>query len=162
MIKVFVALGANLEQPIQQLQSAVSALTAIAESEAIEVSNFYQSTPMGDVIQPDYINAVASFETTQPPLALLDQLQAIENNQGRVRIERWGPRTLDLDLLLYGDQTVDHPRLTIPHYGMKQRSFVLIPLADLVPQLILPCGTSIKQLISTKMRSELQQVHLDH
>ncbi len=162
MEKVFVALGANLEQPLAQLQSAVAALKAMDDCHELVVSPFYQSTPMGDVPQPDYINAVVSFSTSLAPIALLDALQEIENNQGRVRIERWGPRTLDLDLLLYGNQQIEMPRLIVPHYGMKLRSFVLVPLADIAPELVLPCNTSIQSLIDTNMRAELQQVSLDH
>lgn len=162
MNQVFVALGANLAQPLAQLQSAVAALQAMDDCHNLVVSPFYRSTPMGDVVQPDYINAVVGFSTSLSPLALLDALQAIENNQGRVRIERWGPRTLDLDLLLYGEQCIDEPRLTVPHYGMKQRSFVLIPLADIAPDLVLPCHTPVMGLIDAKMQTELQQISLDH
>lgn len=162
MEQVFVALGANLAEPLAQLQSAVAALKAMEHCYDLQVSPFYRSAPMGDVVQPDYINAVVSFSTSLSPIELLDALQAIENNQGRVRIERWGPRTLDLDLLLYGQQQIEQPRLTVPHYGMKQRSFVLIPLADIAPDLVLPCHTPVMDLIDAKMQTELQQVSLDH
>ncbi|MGL6122272.1 MAG: 2-amino-4-hydroxy-6-hydroxymethyldihydropteridine diphosphokinase [Shewanella sp.] len=162
MPRVYVALGANLENPKAQLDNAVTALSALALAKSLVVSPYYHSTPMGDVVQPDYVNAVASFDTAFAPLALLDALQHIENTQGRVRLEHWGPRTLDLDLLLYGNEKIDIPRLKVPHYGMKTRSFVLVPLAAIAPHLILPCNTAISSLIDTKMLAELQQLGIDH
>ncbi|MGR6501060.1 2-amino-4-hydroxy-6-hydroxymethyldihydropteridine diphosphokinase [Shewanella sp. Koi 1] len=162
MTQVFVALGANLEDPKTQLDNAVAALSALAENQSLKVSPYYGSAPMGDVVQPDYINAVASFETSLAPIALLDALQEIENTQGRVRKERWGPRTLDLDLLLYGDAIIDEPRLKVPHYGMKERSFVLVPLAAIAPDLVLPCKTPLRSLISEKFLAELQLLGNDH
>ncbi|ASK68055.1 2-amino-4-hydroxy-6-hydroxymethyldihydropteridine diphosphokinase [Shewanella bicestrii] len=162
MTQVFVALGANLEDPKAQLDNAVAALSALAENQSLKVSPYYGSAPMGDVVQPDYINAVASFETSLAPIALLDALQEIENTQGRVRKERWGPRTLDLDLLLYGDAIIDEPRLKVPHYGMKERSFVLVPLAAIAPDLVLPCKTPLRSLISEKFLAELQLLGNDH
>ncbi|MEZ9139391.1 MULTISPECIES: 2-amino-4-hydroxy-6-hydroxymethyldihydropteridine diphosphokinase [unclassified Shewanella] len=155
---VYVALGANLNEPVQQIQDAVLALKKIALDAIVNVSPLYRSVPMGDVEQPDYVNGVAQFNTDLAPIALLDALQAIENTQGRVREIRWGPRTLDLDILLYGTQIIDEPRLSVPHYGMKQRSFVLIPLADINQQLILPCSTELKSLITREMRAELIQI----
>ncbi|AAN53947.1 2-amino-4-hydroxy-6-hydroxymethyldihydropteridine diphosphokinase [Shewanella oneidensis MR-1] len=162
MTQVFVALGANLEDPKAQLDNALMALSSLAENQSLKVSPYYHSTPMGEVVQPDYINAVASFETKLTPLALLDALQHIENTQGRVRKERWGPRTLDLDLLLYGDAIIDEPRLKVPHYGMKERSFVLVPLAAIAPDLVLPCKTPLQSLISEKFLAELQLLGNDH
>lgn len=162
MTLVFVALGANLEDPKAQLDNAVTALSALAENQSLKVSPYYGSAPMGDVVQPDYINAVASFETTLAPISLLDALQEIENTQGRVRKKRWGPRTLDLDLLLYGDAIIDEPRLKVPHYGMKERSFVLVPLAAIAPDLVLPCKTPLRSLISEKFLAELQLLGNDH
>jgi len=162
MTQVFVALGANLEDPKAQLDNALMALSSLAENQNLKVSPYYHSTPMGEVVQPDYINAVASFETKLTPLTLLDALQHIENTQGRVRKERWGPRTLDLDLLLYGDAIIDEPRLKVPHYGMKERSFVLVPLAAIAPDLVLPCKTPLQSLISEKFLAELQLLGNDH
>ena len=155
MTRVFIALGANLDSPEQQLNSACRALFALAKPNTFEVSSYYRSAPMGEVEQPDYVNAVATLETDLEPLALLDELQRIELEQGRQRLVRWGPRTLDLDLLLYGNDTIEIPRLTVPHYGMKERSFVLIPLAELAPELILPCGTPLQQLLTPALQSEL-------
>lgn len=162
MTQVFVALGANLADPKAQLDNAVLALSKLAENHSLKVSPYYRSTPMSEVVQPDYINAVASFETLLAPLALLDALQHIEHTQGRLRAEHWGPRTLDLDLLLYGDAIIDEPRLKVPHYGMKERSFVLVPLAAIAPDLVLPCKTPLHRLISEKFLAELPLLGNDH
>lgn len=156
MTRVFVALGANLAEPESQLNRACEALLSLAAPGSFRVSPYYASKPMGEVVQPDYVNAVACLDTELAPLALLDALQAIEAEQGRERLVRWGARTLDLDLLLYGNEVMHSERLTLPHYGMKERSFVLVPLADLEPELILPCGASVSSLIPASMRDELQ------
>ena len=161
MTKVFVALGANLRDPISQIDDACNAILSIAKPNSFQVSRYYSSVPMGEVEQPDYVNAVASFETERNPIELLDALQAIENQQGRVREVRWGPRTLDLDILLYGNQIIQSERLIVPHYGIKQRSFVLIPLHDIAPNLSLPCGTTVASLINIQMRNELQPLDTD-
>ena len=158
MFQVYVALGANLAEPIEQLNQAVVRLEQLASNGQVTVSSYYSSTPMGDVIQPDYVNAVASFQTKLAPLDLLDALQAIENQQGRVREQRWGPRTLDLDLLLYGNQIIDTPRLTVPHYGMKQRDFVLLPLAEITTNLLLPTGESLDDLLTADMQHSLHKL----
>lgn len=111
---------------------------------------------MGPQDQPDYINAVAKIHTELSPLALLDCTQAIEQNQGRERKEeRWGPRSLDLDIVLYGNEVIDSERLTIPHYGMKVREFVLYPLFEIAPQLQLPDGTELLALLQQVSRNGL-------
>lgn len=148
MTRVFVALGANLGEPLAQIKAAQLALASLATPGSLRHSPLYQSLPMGPADQPLYINGVSAFDTSLEPHALLDAFQRIEQAHGRVRKEeRWGPRTLDLDMLLYGERHIDDERLTVPHYGMKQREFVLYPLADLAPGLILPCGTSLAQLL---------------
>ncbi|WP_434930503.1 2-amino-4-hydroxy-6-hydroxymethyldihydropteridine diphosphokinase [Shewanella sp. HL-SH5] len=158
MTLVYVALGANLAEPEQQLNQAVAALKKIAVNGDVTVSCYYRSTPMGDVVQPDYVNAVACFNTHLEPIELLNSLQDIEQQQGRVRNERWGPRTLDLDLLLYGLHIIDIPRLQVPHYGMKERSFVLIPLAEIAEDLILPCHQALKSLLTPEMQQSLHKI----
>ncbi|MGY3879253.1 2-amino-4-hydroxy-6-hydroxymethyldihydropteridine diphosphokinase [Aeromonas enteropelogenes] len=156
MSEVFVAIGSNLADPLGQARRAVSALAALPETELQQASSFYSSRPMGPADQPDYVNAVARLATRLAPLALLDQLQRIELEQGRVRKdERWGPRTLDLDLLLYGDRVIKHERLIVPHYGMQEREFVLLPLAEIAPALVLPCGTPLAQLVARCPRNGL-------
>lgn len=156
MIEVFVAVGSNLGNPVAQARRAIQALAALPESALQQASQLYGSRPMGPADQPDYVNAVVRLHTRLGPLALLDQLQKIELEQGRVRKdERWGPRTLDLDLLLYGEQIIQHERLTVPHYGMKEREFVLLPLAELAPALVLPCGTPLIELVARCPRNGL-------
>ncbi|MFM2482154.1 2-amino-4-hydroxy-6-hydroxymethyldihydropteridine diphosphokinase [Celerinatantimonas sp. YJH-8] len=139
MIRTYIGLGSNLKNPKQQLQAAIQALAALEHCRFITASGLYASQPMGPQDQPDYMNAVIALETSLEAHQLLDCTQKIELDQGRVRkSERWGPRTLDLDLLLYGDQVINSERLTIPHYGLEQREFVLIPLAEIAPELRLP------------------------
>ena len=146
MNKVYIALGSNLEHPQAQLTAALQALNELYDSRLTAVSSFYQSKPLGPQDQPDYVNAVACLETSLAPLALLDELQRIEHEQGRVRLRRWGERTLDLDILLYADHIIQSERLTVPHYDMHQREFVIIPLIEIAPHLVLPNGQSIQTL----------------
>ncbi|CCQ11439.1 2-amino-4-hydroxy-6-hydroxymethyldihydropteridinepyrophosphokinase [Pseudoalteromonas luteoviolacea B = ATCC 29581] len=144
---VYIGLGANLNQPLLQLRGALDALQQHAAISMLHVSRFYASKPMGPQDQPDYVNAVASFQTQLDAEATLDVLQQIELDYGRERKdERWGPRTLDLDILLFNDQNIQTERLTVPHYGMKAREFVIYPLCDIAPNLTLPCGTLIQHL----------------
>lgn len=156
MTRVFIAIGSNLNDPVGQAQRAVEALKNVPQTEFIRASQLYSSSPMGPQDQPDYINAVVEVDTQLTPLALLDHTQAIELEQGRVRKdERWGPRTLDLDIILFGDQEINNPRLTVPHYGMKVREFVLYPLAEISPDLILPDGTELTHLLEQVDRNGL-------
>ena len=156
MISAFVALGANLGDPRAQIERAVAALSQLPNSRLIACSPLYGSIPMGPSDQPDYVNGVAWLETDLTAHELLDQTQRIELEHGRVRkAERWGPRTLDLDLLLFGNQQVADSRLTVPHYGMKERAFVLVPLFDLAPDLQLPCGSWLRDLVASCDRSGL-------
>ncbi|MDP4985283.1 2-amino-4-hydroxy-6-hydroxymethyldihydropteridine diphosphokinase [Pseudoalteromonas tunicata] len=149
MAVVYLGLGANLNQPVQQLEQAVAALVALVGKDNIVVSRFYSSKPMGPQDQPDYVNAVAKITTLLAPLALLDQTQKIELDCGRVRKEeRWGPRTLDIDILLYDNEIINNERLTVPHYGLELREFVLYPLAELDTDLILPNGKPIAALLN--------------
>lgn len=131
-VRAYIGLGSNLSAPTAQLHSAVQALEALPASRLAGVSSFYTSDSLLPG-QPRYTNAVAALDTTLAPLALLDALQAIEQAQGRERHERWGPRTLDLDIILFGEALIDEPRLKVPHYHLQARAFVLYPLAELVP-----------------------------
>ncbi|MEN8417652.1 2-amino-4-hydroxy-6-hydroxymethyldihydropteridine diphosphokinase [Acinetobacter radioresistens] len=124
----YIGLGSNLGDSRQILTQAVSRLSTLGP---VKVSRLYQSPPMGPQDQPHYYNAVVQLETMLEPLPLLDQLQAFEQEAGRVRLRRWGERTLDLDLLLYGQQSIQHERLNVPHIGLLERDFVVIPLLDL-------------------------------
>lgn len=148
MERIYIGMGSNLAAPAEQLRSAVAALAQLPQSELIGVSAFYQSDSLL-AGQPRYTNAVAALDSTLTPLDLLDALQAIENEQGRERLERWGPRTLDLDILLFGDRLIDEPRLKVPHYHMQERAFVLYPLAELAPaELRLPDGRRLTELLA--------------
>ena len=132
MNTVFIGLGSNLDEPLLQIQRAIASLKEISGTKFISVSNNYRSVPMGPQDQPDYINAVAKLATKLSAENLLDELQNIENKQGRVRKQRWGARTLDLDILLYSDEVISTERLAVPHIGISERNFVLYPLNDLV------------------------------
>lgn len=149
MERVYIGLGSNLDTPQEQLHSALAALAALAHTELVGQSSFYASDPLGPADQPRYVNAVAALDTTLSPLALLDELQRIEQEQGRTRkAERWGPRTLDLDILLFGERLLNEPRLTVPHYHMHARAFVLYPLAEIAPALLLPDGRPLNELLA--------------
>ena len=156
---VYIALGSNLNMPIQQLKLAIQAMADLPDTEIKKVSSLYQSQPLGPQDQPDYVNAVACLETGLSPLVLLDALQNIENGQGRIRLRRWGERTLDLDILLYDNQIIHNERLTVPHDDMQNREFVIVPLYEISPELILPDGVSLQQLV--KRFSSHQMVILD-
>lgn len=149
MERVYIGLGSNLATPLEQLRSALAALAALPQTQLVAQSSFYASDPLGPADQPRYVNAVAALDSELSPLALLDALQTIELEQGRTRkAERWGPRTLDLDILLFGERLLDEPRLTVPHYHMHARAFVLYPLAEIAPGLQLPDGRALTELLS--------------
>ncbi|MFW6698278.1 2-amino-4-hydroxy-6-hydroxymethyldihydropteridine diphosphokinase [Acinetobacter pittii] len=126
--KTYIGLGSNLGDSRQILSEAIAKLKTLGR---VKVSKLYQSPPMGPQDQPNYLNAVAELNTDLTPLDLLDQLQRFEQEAGRVRLRRWGERTLDLDLLIYGDEKIQNERLTVPHIGILERDFVVIPLLDL-------------------------------
>ncbi len=129
----YIGMGSNLGESREILRSAVEQLKQLGQ---VRVSRLYESPPMGPQDQPHYLNAVAQLETTLNPLELLDHLQQFEQDAGRVRLRRWGERTLDLDLLLYADQEIQHERLTVPHVGLLERDFVVVPLLDLNKHLV--------------------------
>ena len=148
-LRAYIGLGSNLATPLEQLRSALAALAALPQTALVAQSAFYISDPLGPADQPRYVNAVAALDTELSPIDLLDALQRIELEQGRTRkAERWGPRTLDLDILLFGDLQLDEPRLTVPHYHMHARAFVLYPLAEIAPDLRLPDGRALTELLA--------------
>lgn len=147
MALAYIGLGSNLENPLAQVKGAFDELGGIPDTVVLARSAIYSSRAVGPE-QPDYINAAALINTRLAPLALLDALQAIEQAHRRVRVQHWGPRTLDLDLLLYGNEIIGEERLTVPHPYLSQRSFVLYPLADINPHLQLPDGTPLADLLS--------------
>jgi 2-amino-4-hydroxy-6-hydroxymethyldihydropteridine diphosphokinase len=148
MERIYIGMGSNLADPAEQLRSATLALARLPQTVLIGVSGFYQSDSLLPG-QPRYTNAVAALDSRLAPLELLDALQAIENGQGRQRLERWGPRTLDLDIVLFGDRLIDQPRLKVPHYHLQERAFVLYPLAELAPaDLRLADGRTLAELLA--------------
>ena len=142
MIVTYIGLGSNLGDSRQILAQAVQKLATLGQ---VKTSDLYQSPPMGPQDQPNYLNAVVQLCTTLAPLELLDRLQAFEQEAGRVRLRHWGERTLDLDLLIYGEEQIQNPRLTVPHVGVLERDFVLIPRLDIDPE-IQSKATSLKDL----------------
>jgi 2-amino-4-hydroxy-6-hydroxymethyldihydropteridine diphosphokinase len=142
-------LGSNLEDPPAQLRLALLALATMTESRLAAVSRWYWNRPLGGADQPDYLNAVAALDTRLEPLALLNLLLEIEARQGRRRGGVWEARTLDLDLLLYGQVSLAHPRLTLPHAAMARRRFVLQPLCELAPELEIPGLGGIAALLAS-------------
>lgn len=150
--RVYIGLGSNLGDPMMQISTALAALNHLPETRCVRYSSLYRSTPLpgatGDAIsQPDYINAVAALDTQLTPLQLLTELQALEQQHGRTRRgERWGPRTLDLDLLLYADRQWESTALTVPHPRLSERSFVLYPLFEIAPDAHVPGQGSVREL----------------
>ena len=149
MPEVFVGLGANLGDPPVQLRAALTALAALPQTRVTQVSAFYRSAAIGPAGQPDYCNAVAALDTALAPEPLLDALQAIESAAGRARAgERWGPRLLDLDLLLHGETQCRSARLTLPHPEMAFRDFVLWPLVEIAPHVPVPGLGAARDLLA--------------
>ena len=154
----YLGLGANLNAPLAQLHAALAQLHESAQVRVLSCSSFYASKPMGPQDQPDYVNAVAAVHTDLPPTALLALVQQIELDAGRVRSRRWGERTLDIDILLYDDKCVENDVLSIPHPGLELREFVLVPLAEIAPELRLPNGKSIANLASNIALNGLDKI----
>ncbi len=153
---VFIGLGSNLSDPAEQINSALNELAQLPSSRALQCAPWYSSKAIGPGDQPDYINTVVKLETILAAEKLLDQLQSIEKKHGRQRNIRWGARTLDLDILLFGEEVISTNRLEIPHPEMNWRGFVLKPLFDLAPTLTLPKGHSVKEYLAACDTSDLR------
>ncbi len=138
-MKAFVGIGSNLGEKERNIRRAVDEIAAMPFTKLVTVSSLYDSEPAGEVEQGNFVNAVALIETDLPPKRLLWNLMLIEQRMGRVRTVRWGPRTIDLDIVLYGKSIVDEDGLQIPHPEMEKRAFVLIPLLEIEPDLFHPC-----------------------
>ena len=138
MTVAYIGLGSNMDSPRQHIKKAIQELNELPGSKVTLTSSFYQSKPFGPQDQDDYINAVAQIETGLNALELLDHLQDIENAHGRTRELHWGARTLDLDILMYGDDIIKNERLTVPHREMLNRAFVLVPLAEITSDCTIP------------------------
>ncbi|BES69798.1 2-amino-4-hydroxy-6-hydroxymethyldihydropteridine diphosphokinase [Marinobacter nanhaiticus D15-8W] len=156
---VYIGLGSNLADPLSQLARAVGALANLPKTHLVAQSPFYASSPVGPQDQPDFINGAVQLVTELSALELLDALQTIEQGHHRERIRRWGPRTLDLDILIYGDSVIESERLTVPHRELPNRDFVLQPLLDLNPDLKLPDGTTIAHLRDQCPDNNLRRLH---
>ncbi len=146
MTNVFLSLGSNMGDKKAYLEKAITSLKNLPQTTLLGVSSFYQTVAWGKTDQDDFINAVCQLETCLGPHELLKQCQAIEQRLGRERHEHWGPRTVDIDLLLYGSETIDTADLTVPHPYMTQRAFVLVPLIEIAPDLVFP---NTKQTVAT-------------
>jgi len=159
MFRAYIALGANLGNPVATINDAVDALVCLRGSVFAAVSSLYRTAPVGLKHQPDFINAVVAVRTRLVPRELLDELFAIEARFGRIRdpgSDRNAPRTLDLDLLLHGDAVLDEPSLTLPHPRMHERAFVLAPLAEIDPALVIPGHGAVAELLA---RCADQRIH---
>ena len=152
-MRAYVGLGSNLGEREATLWKALEGLGATERIEVVAVSSFRETDPVGVVDQPRFVNAAAALETSLPPRELLERLLDVERSLGRDRAveERWGPRTLDLDLLLYGGETIDEPGLEVPHPRLAERAFVLEPLLELDPDLRLPDGRPLRDLYGPEL-----------
>ena len=147
-VDAYIGLGSNLDDPVMQIKTALRQLADLDQCRVLKASSLYCSPPMGPRDQPDYVNAVVLLRTALAADELLDALQAIERQHARVRDRHWGPRTLDLDLLLYGRTGIDSARLTVPHPGIAERNFVLYPLAEVDPALVIPGRGAVEALLA--------------
>lgn len=158
MTLAYIGLGSNLDNPRDHVERAFTELAAIADTRLIRRSALYRSKAVGPGEQPDYINAAAMLDTALSPLELLDALQAIEQAHQRLRNLHWGPRTLDLDILLLDQHIINSERLRVPHPYLTQRNFVLYPLADIAPGLILPCATPLSEWLAKCPPDQLERL----
>lgn len=162
-VTAYLGLGSNLDDPAAQVARAVTTLGRLRDSRLLAVSRFYRNPPMGPQDQPDYVNAVVALETFLEPRELLAEMQAIERAQGRDRSgPRWGPRTIDLDLLAYGEQVIDEPQLHVPHPGVAERAFVLVPLAEIAPDARLPGLAPLATLLAGVDRQSVVAMPAPH
>jgi len=156
MTIAFIGLGSNIKLPKQQIKSAIKSIEGIALTQVLKVSSLYKSKPIGPQNQNDYINAVAKIDTDLMPLELLECMQDIENQQGRIRKEHWGPRTLDLDILMFGEEIIKDDKLTIPHAEIENRSFVLAPLTEIDPNCLIPEKGMARDLLAIIGQEDLE------
>lgn len=155
----YIGLGSNLGEPITQVAEAVKRLGELPVSTVVAQSSLYRSSPFGPVEQPDFVNAVVMLETSLAATELLQRLQRIEKDLGRCRdSKRWGPRLIDLDLLILGDETVSHDGLTVPHPGIAERNFVLLPLREIAPQLIIPGLGPLADIVVNEQQPRIERL----
>jgi 2-amino-4-hydroxy-6-hydroxymethyldihydropteridine diphosphokinase len=156
MTRAFIALGSNLADPVSQLSSAFDELSRLPGTRLLARSSLWRSAPVGHLDQPDFVNAVAEVETCLAPESLLTHLLDIERRHGRIREFPNAPRTLDLDIAVYGDQCIDSPTLTVPHPRMHERAFVLLPLSEIAPELVVPGHGPLQALLPGVAGQDLQ------
>ncbi|MBQ34460.1 MAG: 2-amino-4-hydroxy-6-hydroxymethyldihydropteridine diphosphokinase [Candidatus Thioglobus sp.] len=154
----FIGLGSNLQGPRKQINTALNSLDDLSETKVLRISGFYQSKPLLEIPGPDYLNVVCKIETRLSALDLLSQCQQIENKQHRVREIRWGSRTIDLDILVYGDEVISTKELIVPHPEMIKRNFVLLPLFEIEPELELPIFGKLKDLVAKVESSSITKL----
>jgi 2-amino-4-hydroxy-6-hydroxymethyldihydropteridine diphosphokinase len=158
-VPAYVALGSNLDDPRAQVERAVAALAALPDTRLVRCSSLYRTRPYGPVEQPDFVNAVAGVLTQLDPAALLAQLKALEARMGRERpVVRWGPRRIDLDLLVHGTARIAQPDLHLPHPGIAERAFVLVPLAEIAPDLDVPGLGHVRGLLGRVDSGDLERL----
>jgi 2-amino-4-hydroxy-6-hydroxymethyldihydropteridine diphosphokinase len=156
----YIGVGANLRNPVAQVRSGIEALAMLPDTRLVRFSSLYKSAPVGYLDQPEFVNAVAQVETTLTPRALLDALARLERRHGRTREFANAPRTLDLDLLLYGDTIVDEPGLTVPHPRMHERAFVMVPLAEIAPEARVPGRGIAAELVRSVDQASVSRIEL--
>jgi|TARA_B100000959_G_scaffold236554_1_gene255412 2-amino-4-hydroxy-6-hydroxymethyldihydropteridine diphosphokinase len=159
MTIAYIGLGSNMQSPKQQIKSAIKSISEIPEIQVLKVSSLYKSKPVGPQGQNDYINAVIKIETEFMPLELLDCMQDIENQHGRIRKEHWGPRILDLDILIFGKKIIQDKKLTIPHPEIEKRPFVLVPLAEIDSNCSIPGIGLISDLLAVNNQKDLELLY---
>ena len=159
MTIAYIGLGSNMQSPKQQIKSAIKSISEIPEIQVLKVSSLYKSKPVGPQGQNDYINAVIKIETDFMPLELLDCMQDIENQHGRIRKEHWGPRILDLDILIFGKKIIQDKKLTIPHPEIEKRPFVLVPLAEIDSNCSIPGIGLVSDLLAVNNQKDLELLY---
>ena len=160
MTTCYLALGSNLNDPVKQVSHAIKHIKHMKQTKLTGISHFYESSPLDNSAQNNYINAVVSIETSLLPDQLLHQCQLIENKLGKLKLYHWGPRTIDIDIVLYGHYVICEKNIVIPHPGITERDFVIKPLLDINPNLTLPNGNTLKSYLSSCTNNQLEQVLL--
>jgi 2-amino-4-hydroxy-6-hydroxymethyldihydropteridine diphosphokinase len=158
MTVAYVGLGANIGEPRRQLEVAIAELKKLPDTNFVLVSGIYKSSPLGYLNQPDFMNAVAQLDTDLAPETLLDRLQEIESRHRRERPFPGAPRTLDLDLLLYGNETIATARLAVPHPRMHERAFVLKPLTEIAPDIAIPGRSPVRELLAACRGQDVERI----
>jgi 2-amino-4-hydroxy-6-hydroxymethyldihydropteridine diphosphokinase len=158
-VPAYVALGSNLDDPREQVERAMAALAGLPDTRLVLRSSLYRTRPFGPVEQPDFVNAAAGLLTRLDPAGLLAQLKGLEAQLGRERpVVRWGPRRIDLDLLVHGDARIAEPGLEVPHPGIPERAFVLVPMAEFAPDLVVPGRGRVRDLLARVDSADLERL----